>query len=70
MPKRNMDGPMCLRFVLDQVIAKHDPEAIAATGRDAKRVASGLRGGSKGGHARAKNLTTRKPIGKKAAQIR
>ena len=34
------------RSVLDQIIAKHDPESIE--GKDAKKVASGLRGGSKG----------------------
>ncbi len=58
------------RSVLDQIIAKHDPESIK--GKDAKKVASGLRGGSKGGHARAKNLTAkrRKAIAKKAAQSR
>jgi len=55
---------------LDQIIAKHDPESIE--GKDAKKVASGLRGGSKGGHARAKNLTAkrRSQIAKKAAQRR
>jgi hypothetical protein len=58
------------RSVLDQIIAKHDPESIE--GRDAKKVASGLRGGSKGGHARAKNLTAKKrsAIAKKAANVR
>jgi hypothetical protein len=58
------------RSVLDQIIAKHDPESIE--GKDAKKVASGLRGGSKGGHARAKNLTAkeRSDIAKKAAKAR
>lgn len=58
------------RSVLDQIIAKHDPESIE--GKDAKKVASGLRGGSKGGHARAKNLTAKKrsAIAKKAAKAR
>jgi hypothetical protein len=58
------------RSVLDQIIAKHDPESIK--GKDAKKVASGLRGGSKGGHARAKNLTAKKrsAIAKKAAKAR
>ncbi len=57
------------RSVLDQIIAKHDPESIE--GKDAKKVASGLRGGSKGGHARAKNLTAKKrsAIAKKAAAL-
>jgi hypothetical protein len=58
------------RSILDTIIAKHDPESI--TDRDAKKVASGLRGGSKGGHARAKNLTAKKrsAIAKKAAKAR
>jgi hypothetical protein len=58
------------RSVLDQIIAKHDPESIE--GKDAKKVASGLRGGSKGGHTRAKNLTAKKrsAIAKKGAQAR
>ncbi len=58
------------KSVLDQIIAKHDPESIE--GKDAKKVASGLRGGSKGGHARAKNLTAKKrsAIAKKAAKAR
>jgi hypothetical protein len=58
------------RSILDTIIAKHDPESI--TGKDAKKVASGLRGGSKGGHARAKTLTAKKrsQIAKKAAKAR
>lgn len=58
------------RGILDAIIAKHDPESIE--GKDAKKVASGLRGGSKGGHSRAKNLTTKrkKEIAQKAAKAR
>ncbi len=58
------------RGVLDQLIAKHDPKSIK--GKDAKKVASGLRGGSKGGHQRAKNLSSKKrsAIAKKAAKAR
>ena len=58
------------RSVLDQIIAKHDPESIK--GKDAKKVASGLRRGSKGGHERAKNLSSKKrsDIAKKAAKAR
>jgi len=58
------------RSILDTIIAKHDPESV--TGKDAKKVASGLRGGSKGGHARAKTLTAKKrsAIAKKAAKAR
>jgi hypothetical protein len=58
------------RGILDNLIAKHDPESIE--GKDAKKVASGLRGGSKGGHARANNLTAkkRKQIAKKAGRTR
>jgi len=58
------------RGILDTIIAKHDPESVR--GKDAKKVASGLRGGSKGGHARAKILTAKKrtQIAKKAAKAR
>lgn len=73
MPKKDTDDPnLFARSVLDQIIAKHDPEAIEETGKDAQKVASGLRGGSKGGHTRAKNLTPakRRKIAKKAAQTR
>jgi hypothetical protein len=60
------------RGVLDQIIAKHDPEALREQGKDPAKVASGLRGGSKGGHARAKTLTSKKrsQIAKKAVQTR
>ena len=58
------------RGILDTIIAKHDPDSIK--GKDAKKVASGLKGGSKGGHARAKTLTAKKrsQIAKKAAKAR
>jgi hypothetical protein len=58
------------RGILDTIIAKHDPESVK--GKDAKKVASGLKGGSKGGHARAKTLTAKKrsQIAKKAAKAR
>lgn len=58
------------RGILDTIIAKHDPESVK--GKDANKVASGLKGGSKGGHARAKNLTAKKrsQIAKKAAKVR
>ncbi len=58
------------RGVLDQIIAKHDSKSVK--GRDAQKVASGLRGGSKGGHKRAENLSAekRRKIAKKAAAVR
>lgn len=58
------------RGILDQIIAKHDPKSVK--GKDAQKVASGLRGGSKGGHARATNLSAKKrrEIAKKAADTR
>jgi hypothetical protein len=58
------------RSVLDTIIAKHDPEAIE--GKDARKVASGLKGGSKGGHARAKKLSAKKrsEIARKAVNTR
>ena len=60
------------RSVLDHVIAKHDPEALREKGKDPKAVARGLRGGAKGGHVRAKNLSVkkRKAIAKKGAKAR
>ena len=48
------------RSILDTIIAKHDPESVSETGKDPKKVASGLRGGSKGGHARAQKLSSKK----------
>lgn len=65
------DEPLTFaRGILDQIIAKHDPKSVK--GKDAQKVASGLRGGSKGGHERAKNLSERKrkAIAKKAAKAR
>jgi hypothetical protein len=58
------------RGILDAIIAKHDPESVK--GKDAKKVASGLKGGSKGGHARAKKLTAKKrsEIARKAVKTR
>ncbi len=60
------------RSVLDQIIAKHDPEAIREQGKDPKAVLSGLKGGAKGGQIRAQNLSAqkRKAIARKAANTR
>ncbi|MDT4968384.1 MAG: hypothetical protein QOJ64_3121 [Acidobacteriota bacterium] len=71
MPKKDADDPnLFAKSVLDQIVAKHDPESIE--GKDAKKVASGLKGGSKGGLIRAHNLSSqeRKAIAKKAAKAR
>jgi hypothetical protein len=73
MPKKDTDDPVIFaRSVLDQIIAKHDPEASRDEGKDPKKVASGTKGGSKGGHTRATNLTPKKrsAIAKKAAKAR
>jgi len=73
MPKKDADDPnLFAKSVLDQIIAKHDPEAIREQGKNPHAVALGLRGGSKGGHARAKSLsaTKKKAIGRKAAKSR
>jgi hypothetical protein len=73
MPKKDADDPnLFAKSVLDQIVAKHDPEAVAETGKDPKKVASGLRGGAKGGHARAKRLSAKKrsAIAKKAVNTR
>jgi hypothetical protein len=73
MPKKETDDPIVFaNSVLDQIISKHDPTSVAKTGRDPKKVASGIKGGTKGGHARAKNLSAKKrsQIAKKAAKAR
>ena len=73
MAKKDHDDPTGFaRSVLDQIIAKHDPEAVREQGKNPTAVALGLRGGSKGGHARAKNLSKKKlrEIGKKGAEAR
>ena len=71
--KLEQDEPLeFARGVLDQVIAKHDPEAAREKGKDPRKVASGVKGGSKGGHTRAKNLTSKRKqaIARKAAKAR
>ena len=61
MAKKNTDDPnVFARSVLDQIIAKHDPEVAREQGKDPKKVAAGVRGGAKGGHARAKTLSRKK----------
>jgi hypothetical protein len=73
MPKKETDDPIVFaESVLDQIISKHDPEAVRETGKDPHKVASGIKGGSKGGHVRAKNLTSKrkKAIATKAAKTR
>ncbi len=73
MSKSDADDPtLFAKSVLDQIVAKHDPEAVAETGKDPKKVASGLRGGAKGGHARARKLSAkeRSAIAKKAVSTR
>jgi hypothetical protein len=73
MPKKDADDPnLFAKSVLDQIIAKHDPEAIREQGKNPHAVALGLRGGSKGGHARAKSTTAkqRQKIAKDAASVR
>jgi hypothetical protein len=60
------------RAVLDQIIAKHDPEAAREEGKNPLKVAAGVKGGSKGGHIRAKKLSMkkRKEIAEKGAAVR
>jgi hypothetical protein len=60
------------RGVLDQIIAKHDPEASREQGKNPAAVALGKRGGAKGGHTRAKKLSARRraEIAKNAAKAR
>jgi hypothetical protein len=60
------------RSVMDQIIAKHDPEAAGEERKDPKKVASGIKGGSKGGHAALKPSQPRsaKQSLKRAAKTR
>jgi hypothetical protein len=57
---------------ITEIIAKHDPKAVREKGKDPKKVAAGLRGGAKGGDARAKKLSAKKrsAIAKKAVKPR
>ena len=69
--------PVC-KSILDQIIAKHDPESLADdktvedSGKNPAAVALGRLGGKKGGKARAEKLSARKrsAIAKKAATAR
>lgn len=73
MAKKDNDDPIPFaRSVLDQIIAKHDPEASQEQDKNPLAVARELRGGAKGGPVRAKNLTAarRKAIAQKAARAR
>lgn len=73
MPKKDLSDPNeFARSVLDEIIAKHDPEDARQQGKNPQAVAMGLKGGAKGGHARAKKLsaTKRREIAKKAARKR
>lgn len=60
------------RGVVDQIIARHDPEAAREEGKNPAAVALGLKGGAKGGRARAANLSEaqKRKIAKKAARAR
>lgn len=60
------------RGVLGQIIARHDPEASREQGKNPAAVVRGMKGGAKGGAARAKTLTAskRKSIAQKAARSR
>ena len=67
------DEPLTFsRGVLDTLIAKHDPEAIREQGKDPAAVLRGMKGGAKGGPARAKALSAskRKSISQKAVRTR
>jgi hypothetical protein len=73
MPKRDTSDPAQFAdSVLDQIIAKHDPEVAREQGKNPAAVALGKRGGSKGGHARAANMSEkrRKSAAKKAIRTR
>jgi hypothetical protein len=83
MPKRSSkstDPIKSAKRVLDEIIAKHDPESITlekvkaaeASGKNLAAVALGRLGGLKGGKARARKLSakTRRAIAMKAASAR
>ena len=83
MPKRSSkstDPIKSAKRVLDEIIAKHDPDSITlekvkeaeASGKNLAAVALGRLGGLKGGKARAAKLSPRKRrlIAKKAAEKR
>jgi hypothetical protein len=70
MPKRSSkssDPIKSAKRVLDEIIAKHDPESLTieqlqaaqADGKNLAAVSLGRRGGLKGGKARAKKLTAK-----------
>ncbi len=72
MPKRSRKPPsdpiLAAKSILDQITGEEPKLA----GKDPAAVALGRRGGLKGGHARAKALTSeeRKQSAKKAAEAR
>jgi hypothetical protein len=83
MPKRSSkstDPIKSAKRVLDEIIAKHDPDSLTiqqlqeaqAAGKNLAAVSLGRLGGLKGGKARAKSLSARKrkEIAKKAAKAR
>lgn len=81
MPRRSSkseDPNLFAKSILDQIIAKHDPESLAEdkavkeSGKNPAAVALGRLGGKKGGKARAEKLSARqrKQIAKKAAEAR
>jgi hypothetical protein len=66
MPRRSTkseDPNLFAKSILDQIIAKHDPESLAEdnaikeSGKNPAAVALGRLGGKKGGKARAASLT-------------
>jgi hypothetical protein len=71
---KSSDPVIHAKKVLDTLIAKYDPQAVAEShpGKNPRAVASGIIGGTKGGPARAKKLTPerRSEIATKAAKAR
>ena len=69
MPRRSSkseDPNLFAKSILDQIIAKYDPESLAddkaikESGKNPAAVALGRLGGKKGGKARAEKLSARK----------
>lgn len=79
MAKRPTDPNVFAKSIIDNLIAKYDPESVQdkaleekPSGKNPAAVALGKLGGRKGGLARAANLSPqqRSKIAKKAARTR
>jgi hypothetical protein len=67
---KSKDANEFAKSVLDEIIAKHDPDALREQGKNPAEVARGMRGGAKGGPVWAEKLipSKRKSIAQKAVE--